>query len=278
MLRHADENNNITTLRATSRQNPSVLTPIGPRWLRWVLIAYGLLEIPWVVYLLFFQDRTGTAHHTHLVATGLAVGAAVLSLVTAMVVFRGKPWVVIAATMTATWLMAGVFFALVLTHVAVTYASLPGILAGVVVALRVLSTNRRPHPLWGWVLILVAAALLLHLVLLYTNTSTSFHADHLRLLIVVYDSAEVASLLGLGLCLRSGAARAAIVFGAAGVVLFLLDAWVNVTIVSGEQDFRAALVYAIVGEIPSIAMCAGGTWLALHRWYEQISPPVKMST
>ena len=69
-------------------------------------------------------------------------------------------------------------------------------------------------------------------------------------------------------------------FGAAGVVLFLLDAWVNVTIVAGEQQFRAAVFYLVVGEIPAIAMCAAGTRLALHRWYAQVaaSQPAKMST
>lgn len=245
-----------------------------------MILAYGILEIPWVVYLLFFQDRAGTAHHTHLVSAGLAVGAALMALLTAVATLRGRPWVAVTAVMTGAWLLAALFFAIVLTHVAVTYASLPGILASVVIVWQVLTTGRRPHPAWAWLLGAVAAALLVHLYFLFTNTSTSFHADHLRLLIVVYDSAEVAALLGLALCLRSGAARAAIIFGSAGVVLFLLDAWVNVTVVAGEQQFRAAIVYAVVGEVPSITMCAAGTWLALQRWYAQIAQPepAKMRT
>lgn len=244
-------------------------TPIGPRWLRWVVLLYGILEIPWVVYLLFAQQRTGIAHHTHLVATGLAIGAAVLALLTGLATLRGRPWVVITASMTATWLLADLFFALVLTHVAVTYAGLPGLLAAVVVVWQVLTATKRPHPFWGWLLIVVAGLLLVHLGFILTNTETSFHADHLRLLIVVYDSAEVAALLGLGLSLRSGAPRAALVFGSAGVVLFALDAWVNVTVVASEQAFSAAIVYAVVGEIPSIAMCGLGAAVAMRRWRQQ---------
>ena len=104
-------------------------------------------------------------------------------------------------------------------------------------------------------------------------TTTTLDADHLRLLVVLYDSAEVASLLGLGLSLRAVAARAAIAFGSAGAVLFFLDAYINVVVVPAGQAFVAAIFYAVVGEFPSIAMCVAGVVLAMRRWHPTHASP-----
>jgi hypothetical protein len=174
-----------------------VRTRIGPSWLIVLTLGYGILEIAWVLYLLFFQDRSGTAHHAHLAAAGLASGGSALAVLTAALVLRSRPWALVAAVMTATWLAATLFLALVLTHVAVIYASLPGILAAVVITHSLL-LERWPHRVWAWLLVAVAALLLVHLGFVLTSTGTTFHADRLRLLIVLYDSAEVAALLGLG--------------------------------------------------------------------------------
>lgn len=80
---------------------------IGPRWLTWIILAYGLLEIPWVIYLIFFQQRTGTAQHTHLAALGLYGGGAVMALWAAWASWRQHRIVSVAAVMAATWLTAG---------------------------------------------------------------------------------------------------------------------------------------------------------------------------
>ena len=246
---------------------------IGPRWLTWIILAYGLLEIPWVIYLIFFQQRTGTAQHTHLAALGLYGGGAVLALWAAWASWRQHRIVSVAAVMAATWLTAGVFFAVVLSAVHVVWA---GVLGAVVAALMARGVLReRPVPAWfGAVLGFVAIVLLVNLVVIVSSDSTSIDADHLRILVVLYDSGEVAALLGLGWSLHRGAPRAATAFGSAGVVLFLLDAYVNVVVVPSGPAFTAALFYAIVGELPSIAMCAAGAALAMRRW-QPLSRPVR---
>jgi len=123
------------------------------------------------------------------------------------------------------------------------------------------------------VLFAVAAVMALRLALTFTGTGTSIAADHLRLLVVLYDTAEVVALLGLGLSLRAGRARAGIVFGSMGIVLFFLDAFVNIVVVPSGQAFVAALFYAVVGEVPSIAMCVGAVVLAMRRWTEVAPDP-----
>ena len=246
---------------------------IGPRWLTWVILGYGLLEIPWVVYLVFFQARSGTADHTHLVALGLYGGGAVVALWAALANWRQSRLAAVSAVMAATWLAAGVFLAVVLSAVPVVWWGLPGAVIAAMLARRAL----HDQPVTPWLsagLAAVSGVLLVHLTLILADTSTHIHADHLRLLVVLYDSCEVAALLGLGWSLHRGAPRAAIVFGSAGVVLFLLDAYVNVVVVPSGPAFTAALFYAIVGELPSIAMCAAGAALAMRRW-QPLSRPVR---
>ena len=241
-------------------------TPIGPRWLTWIILAYGLLEIPWVIYLIFFQMRTGTAQHTHLAALGLAGFGAVAALVAAWALLKEARWAAVAAVAAATWMGVGLFFGVVVSSLHVVWAGVPGTVVAGLGAWFALRERRCPQ----WIpagLLIVALFLLLNLTRIVAQTPTTVDADHLRFLIVVYDSAEVASLLGLGLSLRSGAARAAITFGSAGAVLFFLDAYINVVVVPEGQAFVAAIFYAVVGEFPSIAMCIAGVVFALRSWY-----------
>ncbi len=249
-------------------------TPIGPRWLTLVILAFGVLEIPWVIYLVFFQVREGTAAHTHLAALGLVGGGASLAVWTAALLWSSRRLAAVVATMAATWMGANLFFGLTLSAVPVILATIPGLAVAAVAARGVLRDPAHPPARWQpMLLVLVAGVLVAHLVLTLTATGTSVAADHLRLLVVLYDTAEVAALLGLGLSLRAGNARAAIVFGSMGVVLFFLDAFVNVVVVPGGQAFVAALFYAVVGEIPSIAMCVGAVVLAMRRWTEVAPDP-----
>lgn len=246
--------------------------PIGPRWLTWIILAYGILEIPWVIYLVFFQVRTGTAQHTHLAALGLAGFGAVAALVAAWTLLSGSRWAAAAAVAAATWLAVGLFFGVVVSSLHVVWAGIPGTAVAGTAAWFALRDRRCP-PWMPAVLAMVAVFLLLNLTRVVAQTSTSIDADHLRILIVLYDSAEVATLLGLGMSLRAGAARAAIAFGSAGAVLFFLDAYINVVVVPGGQALVAAVFYAVVGEFPSIAMSIAGVVLAMRRWHPVRVPP-----
>jgi hypothetical protein len=243
-----------------------VSTRIGPKWLTWIILAYGILEIPWVIYLGFFQQRTGTAEHTHLAALGLAGFGALAALIASWALLRDLTWAAVAALAAATWLAVGLFFGVVVSSIHVIWAGIPGTVVAIAGAWLVLFERRCP-PWIPAVLAIVAVFLVLNLTRVVTQTDTSVDADHLRLLIVAYDSAEVASLLGLGLSLRSGAARAAIAFGTVGAVLFFLDAYINVVVVPPGQALAAAILYAVIGELPSIAMCVAAVVLAMRRWH-----------
>ena len=247
---------------------------IGPRWLTLLILAFGVLEIPWVLYLVFFQVRTGTAEHTHLAALGLAGGGAAWAVWSATLLWRHRRLAAVVTVMTGTWMAVNLFFGVTLSAAPVVLATIPGLAVAAGAAVRVLRDPERSPARWQpVVLVLVAVVLIAHLMFTLTATGTSMPADHLRLLVVLYDTAEVVALLGLGLSLRAGRARAAIVFGSMGVVLFFLDAFVNVVVVAGGEAFVAALFYAVVGEIPSIAMCTGAVVLAMRRWTEVAPDP-----
>lgn len=237
-------------------------TPIGPKWLSGLILLFGLLEIPWVVYLAFTQVRTGQAQHTRLASLGLSGGGALLSAVTAVMLWRGTRWVAPAATMVATWLGTGVFFALVLSEVTVVVA---GVVGAVVAVVGVHRTGRHLQPERTLAVVMsgVSVAMFIHFLLVLGSVPTTVMADHLRLLVVLYDTAEVVSLLGLGWALRTGASNRAITFGGAGLVLFTLDAWINLTVVPAGPAFAEAVFYAVVGEVPSMVMCAAGIKLAM---------------
>ena len=79
---------------------------IGPRWLALLLLAFAALEIPWVVYLAFFQINQQRCT-THLAAAGVTVGAVVGCVVAARGLWRSSPWTPIATTITGTILLSG---------------------------------------------------------------------------------------------------------------------------------------------------------------------------
>ncbi|HQR79275.1 MAG TPA: hypothetical protein PLT68_03535 [Actinomycetota bacterium] len=248
-------------------------TSIGPRWLSGLILIFGLLEIPWVLFLIFTQARTGQAQHTHLAALGLSGGGALMCVVTSVLLWRGSRSVMLAATMAATWLGAGVFFALVLSAVTVVLAGVVGTVVAAVAARRAMR-RLRPEPVLAVLMAATAVAMLTHFLLVLGSAPTTIEADHLRVLVVLYDTAEVVSLLGLGWAMRRGLVNKAIAFGGAGVVLFTLDAWVNLAVVPAGPALAAAVFYAVVGEVPSIVMCAAGAGLAMRVGSRQAVTPV----
>lgn len=245
-----------------------------------LILAFGVLEIPWVGYLLFSQARTGVAQHVHLAALGLVGGAAVLATMSAVWLWKGHRSAAILCVMTGTWMGVVLFFALTISSVPVVLATIPGLLVAAVAARDVLRHPEQSVARWlPAALLVITLVLLVRLTVTLTRTETAMAADHLRFLIVLYDSAEVVTLIGLGVALRAGRPRTAIVVGSMGIVLFLLDGFVNLVVVGEGEAFVAALFYAVVGEIPSIAMSAAAVALAMRRWTEVtagLSPGAKM--
>lgn len=248
---------------------------IGPRWLMWGLLLFGAAEIPWVLYLAFFQQRTATAYHVRLAALGIATVTIMLCVLAAIMLLRrrliGAHFSVAAATaMTG----GAVLVALAPTF---DYASaldfaigpvavaVPGVAAAGIGAVATLTgrwDSDRTRIVIAAVLMLVAAALAAHLWRTVHADLTQVDASHLRLLVVLLDTSEVVALLGAGLALRHGSARWAVVFASMGLVLFPGDAWTNIVFVGPGPQFVAAIFYAVVGEGPSTVMCAYAVVLA----------------
>ena len=247
---------------------------IGPKWLILLILTFGVLEIPWVGYLFFFQAPEGVAQHTHVAAAGLIGGSAVLAALAAGWLWRGARSAAILTVMTGTWMGVVLLFALTISSVPVVLATIPGLLVAAMATRDVLQHPDVTVSRWLPALLLgIALVLIVRLGVSLAWTGTSIAADHLRFLIVVYDCLEVVALIGLGLGMRAGRHRTAIVIGSMGMVLFLLDAFVNVVVVSEGPAFIAAVFFAVVGEFPSIAMSAAGVGLAMRRWTEVTAMP-----
>ena len=242
---------------------------IGPRWLAWLMILFAALEVPWVIYLAFFQVRTGVAYHTHLAALGMTAATIGVSAAATVGLWRGKRSTPVVATMAATMFLAGGVLTVLVSALNPLWLALPGLAAALTASYRTLRLERfaqRVDRGLAGVLALVGVGLALRLVVTFAASATEVPADHLRALVVLLDTGEVIALAGAGLGLLRGEPRAAIFFGSAGIVLFLGDAWTNIVLVPPGPAFTAALVYAVVGEFPSAAMCIGAVTLSMRVW------------
>jgi hypothetical protein len=255
---------------------------IGPRWLALLLLAFAALEIPWVVYLAFFQIQSATVYHTHLAAAGVTLGALVGCAVAAGGLWRGAPWTPIATTVAGTMLLSGGVagalavdlpeFAGLNRSVTLLVITVPGAAVAFVASYRALAHKfgRGVDRVFAVALLTVAGLLLVRLVITFSSTGAELSASHLRLLVVLLDTAEVVALGGAGLALMKDRPAAAIFFGSAGVVLFLGDAWLNLVLVPAGPAFVAAILYAVVGEVPSTAMCAMTVAIGYRHWRQRV--------
>ena len=133
--------------------------PIGPRWLPLIILAFGLLEIPWVIYLLFFQERTGTAQHTHLAVLGLSGGAALLAVMAGLRLWQARPCAAPLSVMTA-----NLYFAMVLSAVPVVAATVVGFVVAAISAGAVLRDPDERPARWQPLVLFAVAAVMMRLV------------------------------------------------------------------------------------------------------------------
>ena len=54
---------------------PTAARPyVASKWVTWLLLFFGICEVPWVIYLIFFQPTTVEAYHVRLTGAGLGIG------------------------------------------------------------------------------------------------------------------------------------------------------------------------------------------------------------
>lgn len=257
----------------------------APRWLSRVLLALAAVLAPWIVLLLASNPASGTAVHVRLAAVGLSAATAGSAWVTAASVWRGSRWMLPASVVCLTLLAFGVATRLVLTHpggatlIGVTVpviVAVPGILLAVAVIRRFRSQRSSGASTGaGGIaagLIALAVALTGDTALAAIYDTSPVPVDHTRSAWVLLDIAE---LLGLGRtaqAIERGDARDAVLAGTASATLLLTDAWINTVLVPGGHALTSALVYDVIGEIPS-ALLSGWAALLGFRALGMSEPP-----
>ena len=103
-------------------------------------------------------------------------------------------------------------------------------------------------------LVLTSIALMVRVGQHVTDAATTASVTRARALVVLLDTAEVVGLLGAGLASRRGRVPSTLVLATMAGVLLACDAWTNVAATTGAA-FDAALVFLVVGEIPSMIVC-----------------------
>jgi hypothetical protein len=228
-----------------------------------VLLALAAFLVPWIGLLIAFNPTSATAFHVHLTTLGLGAASAAAAAVAALGFLAGALWAAPAALVCGTLTGASTVGILVTTEAAWARVAAGGfVCAGVALAagLHSVGAAERAERVRGRLLaaalLAVALAVVAGTVLLLVDQPRSFTANHVRLAWVWLDVAELLSLANAGLALRRNDPSRALVAGCVGAALLSMDAWVNVTIVPGGAPLAWAIVFALVGELPSAFLCA----------------------
>jgi hypothetical protein len=251
--------------------------PVASRFVTWVLILLGALEIPWVIYLAFTQESVVRTFHFRLATLGLGSFAVVLCAAAAWAVYRSSSWtpaLAVAAATTITFLATlarltpsldtSGLLGFGLSPLLVT---LPGILAAVYAA-WVSLLDRAPEPggaapsprpvalrVAAVVLAVTAVGVAARIVLHVLQWDSTVLATQTRTIIVILDTFQVIGLLGAGLASLTGHVRGTLVLATIAGSLLVCDAYGNVVMSGSGEAFTAALFYLFVGELPSFIFC-----------------------
>lgn len=241
--------------------------PVAPKLVSWLVLLFGLAEVPWVIYLLFNQQATVEADHLRLASLGLGLGAAALCAGAAWSLWRDRrsaaAFTVAAATQT-------LFLAIMVTlspdmeAAGISRLSVPLLLAvpGAIVSalatgivLRGTAANhRRVIVISAIVLGVVALSILIHTASRLVDEGATMWMSRARAIVVLLDTGETVGLIGAGLASLRGRVRPALVFGVIAATLLAGDAFANVVGAPQGPAFRQAIFYLVVGEIPSIVL------------------------
>jgi hypothetical protein len=260
--------------------------PVAPRFVSWALLVFGVLEIPWVIYLVFNQQTSGEAFHLKLASAGLAGASTLLCAATAWMLWRGRRAAGLLGVATTTLVMFNAMLVtlspslqsggLVSGDLVPLLLALIASAGAVVAAVSALSVHLVPtSAVTRWAvaaLVFVASASLVRLGQHVLFADSSELATRLRAIVVLLDTAETVGLIGAGLSSLRGRPRPTLVFATMAAVLLSCDAWVNVVAVPSGPAFRAALLFFFVGELPSVLLCLIAIRSASRRLSADLRP------
>ncbi|MCB0914709.1 MAG: hypothetical protein KDC23_03270 [Actinobacteria bacterium] len=242
-------------------------TPVGNRLVSWLVLALGVFEVPWIIYLAFTQVTTVEADHLRLAGLVIGMGAAVLCGAAAWALWRGHPLAAALSVGSATLVLyLGISLALspdLGTHNAwgfslILFVALPGAVAGIIAARQLLSKGGSPHrrqlAVAAVVLAVVALTFAGHALLLQLDPETVGWLSRARAIVVILDTGESIGLIGAGIASLRGNTRAALVFSVLAATLLTCDAVANVLGAPPGFALESAVFYLLVGEIPSIVL------------------------
>lgn len=249
--------------------------------LQWLFWAAAVFLAPWIVLLYDEQKPQALAHDVHLLAAGLIVAMLVAMVVTAVSSGRGRPVAVVAASLTAVATGIAAWFRLLTRTGGVPWVGTTPVFVALVVVViavctavmvRELASRSGPLPAFGWVsvvLAVAAAALVVPLVVTFTEEPQVEVARHLIVAWCGLDVAEAVSLALTGWAIHRRSPWVVVAATAAGTLL-LCDAWIN--IVSSAGVARKEAVVMGFAEIPLAAL---SYWVAVRttRLVFHLRPP-----
>lgn len=245
---------------------PTAARPyVASKWVTWLLLFFGICEVPWVIYLIFFQPTTVEAYHVRLTGAGLGIGGAIVGAIATVAVWRRSSRAALWAVAMATTMMMLATTATLAPKLQPDVAALGmwvplvlalvGTAAAIVATVQLLRVSTAAEPrvltVTAFILGLVAAFMLYRGVAHLFDADSTELASHTRALVVVLDTAESIGLIGAGWASLRGYVRATAVFGVMAATLLIIDAYTNVVAAEPGPTFWAAIFYLIVGEIPS---------------------------
>lgn len=258
---------------------------VAPRLVSWLVLLFGLAEVPWVIYLIFNQQATVEADHLRLASLGLGFGAAILC--------AGAAWAVLSRRRSAAALCVSAATATLFLAIMVTLSpdmetagvqgmfvplliAIPGAVAAGLATSHVLHGSAESHRMLmlvsATVLAVIALSFLVHTTGRLMDEGTTVWMSRARAIVVILDTGETVALIGAGLASLRGQARAALVFGAIAATLLTGDAFANVVGAPQGPAFQQAIFYLIVGEIPSIVLSLVVVHSASRRLASSTSP------
>ncbi len=261
--------------------------PVAPRLVSWLILIFGLLEVPWVIYLMFNQQQTVQAFHLHLASLGVGTGTVVLAASSAWAIWRRKPVAIPLCVATATLtLFLGAMVTLspsmqadglVKSFVLPMSMAVPGAIAAIVaVALLFRGSSedhRRVMMVIVVVLTIVALTFVVHTISHLIEPATTEWMQRTRAIVVILDTFESVGLIGAGIASLRGSPRAALVFASIAATLLICDAYTNVVGAPQGPALEAAIFYLIVGEIPSIVLSLIVASRAAKQVYPTLATP-----